>query len=118
MTVVAAIGSGTSLVSRLERFGRQGEHHDGPGPPSRRVDHCLFGCARTLPCSTWPHTHILPRQECSRARVHAPFVAGISGTKERGAYSIVLSGVSGYEDDVDEGDRMCVELRHLVTFPR
>ena len=39
MTVVAAIGSGTSLVSRLERFGRQGEHHDGPGRPSRRVDH-------------------------------------------------------------------------------
>ncbi|KAI0730110.1 PUA-like domain-containing protein [Fomitopsis betulina] len=46
------------------------------------------------------------RRECSEARVHAPVTAGISGTKERGAYSIVVSGVLGYEDDVDEGDRI------------
>ena len=37
--------------------------------------------------------------------MHTPNTAGISGGKS-GAYSIVMSG--GYEDDVDEGDTMCV----------
>jgi E3 ubiquitin-protein ligase UHRF1 len=35
--------------------------------------------------------------------VHAPTVAGISGTVEDGCYSLALSG--GYADDIDLGDR-------------
>jgi hypothetical protein len=38
----------------------------------------------------------------SRAGVHAPTQAGISGSADEGADSIVLSG--GYEDDEDDGD--------------
>lgn len=43
------------------------------------------------------------RQEASLAGVHAPWVAGISGSATEGAYSVALSG--GYEDDIDEGFR-------------
>jgi hypothetical protein len=47
------------------------------------------------------HSHVL-RQDCAKAGVHiAPF-AGIAGSAEHGAYSVVLS--AGYEDDVDRGD--------------
>lgn len=42
------------------------------------------------------------RLELSRAGVHRPNQAGISGSAAEGADSIVLSG--GYEDDLDEGD--------------
>lgn len=42
------------------------------------------------------------RLELSRAGVHRPTQAGISGTGKEGADSIVLSG--GYEDDQDEGN--------------
>jgi putative restriction endonuclease len=42
------------------------------------------------------------RAELSKAGVHTPRRAGISGNAKEGADSIVLSG--GYEDDVDEGD--------------
>ena len=42
------------------------------------------------------------RHDLAAARVHAPLQAGISGDKEFGAESIVLSG--GYEDDEDFGD--------------
>ncbi|KAF4574753.1 hypothetical protein EYR36_006103 [Pleurotus pulmonarius] len=42
------------------------------------------------------------RQKCSAYGVHAPWQAGIHGTAEDGAYSVVLSG--GYPDDVDHGD--------------
>ncbi|KAF7966629.1 hypothetical protein HWV62_37539 [Athelia sp. TMB] len=41
------------------------------------------------------------REDCSNDSIHAPWVAGISGGKNEGAYSIVLSG--GYDDDVDLG---------------
>jgi len=44
------------------------------------------------------------RAELSRAGVHRPTMAGISGAGEEGADSIVLSG--GYEDDRDEGDEI------------
>jgi hypothetical protein len=37
--------------------------------------------------------------------MHAPPTAGIWGGKH-GAYSVMVSG--GYEDDVDEGENMCV----------
>ena len=42
------------------------------------------------------------RIELSLARVHPPTQAGISGSQNEGADSIVLSG--GYEDDKDFGD--------------
>lgn len=42
------------------------------------------------------------REELSRAGVHRPMQAGISGAQDEGADSIVLSG--GYEDDEDYGD--------------
>ena len=42
------------------------------------------------------------RKELSRAGVHRPTQAGISGAQDEGADSIVLSG--GYEDDTDFGD--------------
>ena len=42
------------------------------------------------------------RESLAKANVHAPLVAGISGSKNEGADSIVLSG--GYEDDEDFGD--------------
>ena len=42
------------------------------------------------------------REDLSRAGVHRPTQAGISGAQDEGADSIVLSG--GYEDDEDFGD--------------
>lgn len=42
------------------------------------------------------------RFELSLAKVHRPLQAGISGSQNEGADSIVLSG--GYEDDLDYGD--------------
>lgn len=42
------------------------------------------------------------RAELSRAGVHRPLIAGISGRGREGADSVVLSG--GYEDDQDYGD--------------
>ncbi|TCD63936.1 hypothetical protein EIP91_004746 [Steccherinum ochraceum] len=42
------------------------------------------------------------RKECSESRVHPGLLAGIFGSKNDGAYSVVLSG--GYKDDVDEGE--------------
>jgi len=46
--------------------------------------------------ATWAN-----RMECCRYGVHAPPVKGIHGSKESGAYSIVISGK--YEDDIDKG---------------
>ena len=40
------------------------------------------------------------RTSLSNAGIHRPSMAGIWGSQETGAYSIVLSG--GYEDDIDE----------------
>ncbi|KAF9490559.1 hypothetical protein BDN71DRAFT_168282 [Pleurotus eryngii] len=47
------------------------------------------------------------RQECSAYGAHAPWQAGIHGTAEDGAYSVVLSG--GYPDDVDQADKKAWE---------
>lgn len=44
------------------------------------------------------------REALSKARVHAPLQAGISGSQNEGADSIVLSG--GYEDDIDLGNEI------------
>jgi hypothetical protein len=50
-----------------------------------------------------PQTNVL-RVDCSQDGVHAPLRAGIHGTADSGAYSIVMSG--GYEDDEDYGDTL------------
>lgn len=42
------------------------------------------------------------RQDCSRASVHRPLMAGIHGTEKTGAFSIVVS--CHYKDDKDFGD--------------
>ncbi|CAO1618019.1 unnamed protein product [Parajaminaea phylloscopi] len=42
------------------------------------------------------------RAGASLTAIHAPLVAGISGSAERGCFSICLSG--GYPDDIDTGD--------------
>ncbi|KAF8505941.1 PUA-like domain-containing protein [Russula emetica] len=70
--------------------------------PNRRSgkrihDPRTFGHIPGIPIGTWWES----REECSNDAVHAPWVAGISGSPE-GAYSVALSG--GYEDDVDLGD--------------
>ncbi|KAI0656401.1 PUA-like domain-containing protein [Cubamyces menziesii] len=44
------------------------------------------------------------REELRKAGVHAAPRAGIHGQRDRGAFSIVMSGV--YEDDTDYGDRI------------
>jgi putative restriction endonuclease len=46
----------------------------------------------------------LSRSELSQASVHRPTQAGIAGSAEEGAASIILSG--GYEDDEDWGDEI------------
>ncbi len=42
------------------------------------------------------------REEAAQAGVHRPRQAGISGSTQEGADSVVVSG--GYEDDLDLGD--------------
>ena len=49
-----------------------------------------------------PGDEFTDREELSAAGLHPPNRAGISGSKNEGADSIVLSG--GYEDDEDHGD--------------
>ncbi|GAA5878961.1 hypothetical protein JCM16303_007245 [Sporobolomyces ruberrimus] len=44
------------------------------------------------------------RMEASQAAIHAPVVAGISGSPDAGTWSIAVSG--GYVDDVDLGYRL------------
>ena len=44
------------------------------------------------------------RKEAAAAGIHKPLQAGISGSKDEGADSIVISG--GYEDDFDSGDEI------------
>lgn len=51
-----------------------------------------------------PGTEFESRIELSRTGAHRPTQAGISGTEQEGADSIVLSG--GYEDDFDSGDEI------------
>ncbi|KAI9513217.1 PUA-like domain-containing protein [Russula earlei] len=70
--------------------------------PNRRSgkrvhDPKTFGHIPNITVGTWWET----REYCSNDAIHAPWVAGISGSNE-GAYSVALSG--GYEDDVDLGE--------------
>jgi hypothetical protein len=63
------------------------------------------------------------RAQCSTDAIHAPFVAGISGSSTEGAHSVALSG--GYDDDVDLGYALCVSplfhksasYAHLPSVP-
>jgi putative restriction endonuclease len=58
----------------------------------------LFGEIEGIAPGAW----FKDRDALSKARVHGPTVAGISGGAKEGADSIVLSG--GYADDEDFGD--------------
>ncbi|KAI0265213.1 PUA-like domain-containing protein [Gloeopeniophorella convolvens] len=82
------------VVSKVGR-----DHDRDPNRPSgkRTHDPKTFGHIPGIPVGTWWET----REDCSNDAIHAPWVAGISGSTE-GAYSVALSG--GYEDDVDLGD--------------
>ena len=59
---------------------------------------------------SWQH-----RIQVSEVGIHAPPVAGISGTKEKGCNSLVLAG--GYEDDTDEGTEFSYTGKFLITSP-
>ncbi|KAI0068481.1 hypothetical protein BV25DRAFT_3 [Artomyces pyxidatus] len=63
----------------------------------RAHDPKTFGSIPGIAVGTWWET----REDCSNDAIHAPWVAGISGSPE-GAYSVALSG--GYEDDIDLGE--------------
>ncbi|KAH9994137.1 PUA-like domain-containing protein [Russula compacta] len=77
---------------------RVGHDRDANRRSGKRVhDPKTFGHIPGIPVGTWWES----REDCSNDAVHAPWVAGISGSNE-GAYSVALSG--GYEDDVDLGD--------------
>jgi len=58
----------------------------------------IFGDIQDIPVGY----AFLTRKEAAAAGVHKPLQAGISGSKDDGADSIVISG--GYEDDSDSGD--------------
>ncbi|KAI0311855.1 PUA-like domain-containing protein [Amylostereum chailletii] len=85
---------GPKLVARAV-----GPAHDrDPGRLGKRVhDPKVFGAIPGVKAGDWWES----RELCSNAAIHAPWVAGISGSS-KGAYSIALSG--GYEDDVDLGE--------------
>ncbi|ETW87243.1 hypothetical protein HETIRDRAFT_153833, partial [Heterobasidion irregulare TC 32-1] len=74
------------------------DHDTEPSRPmgKRKYDPKTFGSIPGIEVGTWWET----REACSADSIHAPWVAGISGSSA-GAYSIALSG--GYEDDVDLG---------------
>ncbi|KZT06059.1 SRA-YDG [Laetiporus sulphureus 93-53] len=60
------------------------------------------------------------RLACSDSAVHPGIMAGIYGSKDKGAYSVVLSG--GYDDDEDEGESFvytgCGGSDNKVRFTR
>jgi len=53
------------------------------------------------------------RRALSESRGHLPSSAGICGTPEEGAESVVVSG--GYEDDEDRGDVIITRARAGAT---
>ena len=57
---------------------------------------------------SWQH-----RIQVSEAGIHAPPVAGISGTKDKGCNSLVLGG--GYEDDNDDGNEFLFTGKFLTA---
>ncbi|KAF8265136.1 PUA-like domain-containing protein [Lactarius quietus] len=76
----------------------QDHDRDPRRPTGKRIhDPKTFGHIPGVEVGTWWES----REDCSNDAIHAPWVAGISGS-DKGAYSVALSG--GYEDDVDMGD--------------
>lgn len=63
-----------------------------------RVDGRIFGPIDGVEVGAWWQY----RDDCGRAGVHAPTVAGIFGGEESGAYSVAVS--AGYPEDLDLGD--------------
>jgi hypothetical protein len=55
------------------------------------------------------------RKACHDAKVHRAPMKGIVGTVKEGAFSIVVN--EGYEDDIDEGDVMCVLSDFFIWDP-
>ena len=51
------------------------------------------------------------RMQASEVGVHAPPVAGISGTQAKGCNSLVLAG--GYEDETDKGEELTYIGRYI-----
>lgn len=60
----------------------------------------VFGEIQDIPVGS----SFATRKEAAAAGIHKPLQAGISGSKDEGADSIVISG--GYEDDFDSGDEI------------
>ncbi|CAO1631437.1 unnamed protein product [Jaminaea pallidilutea] len=98
--------------SRVKRFARGGrtrgrQAHYAAAPLRRAArlgtrlhDPKVFGSIPGVSVGDWWAI----RMHCSTSAVHAPTVSGISGNSVEGCFSICLSG--GYEDDVDDGDRV------------
>merc|ERR1712223_2272443 len=76
-------GRGMATAGRTKTNTSIAKHHFGPIPG---IDVGM----------SWQY-----RIQVSEVGIHAPPVAGISGTKEKGCNSLVLAG--GYEDDKDHG---------------
>ncbi|KAI0053788.1 hypothetical protein FA95DRAFT_1508426 [Auriscalpium vulgare] len=92
------VGPGAGRVPKIVVTKVGPDHDREPSRADKRVhDPKTFGAIPGVPVGTWWET----REHCSNDAVHAPWVAGISGSPQ-GAFSIALSG--GYEDDVDLGD--------------
>ena len=60
----------------------------------------VFGEIEGIPVGT----SFATRKEAAASGIHKPLQAGISGSKDEGSDSIVISG--GYEDDFDSGDEI------------
>jgi E3 ubiquitin-protein ligase UHRF1 len=71
--------------------------------PSRlkgpKINGKIFGAIPGVEVGAWWEY----RDECGRAGVHPPTVAGIFGGEESGCYSVAVS--AGYPEDVDLGDK-------------
>jgi len=93
------------LADRRKKYREQQEEraaedtagHVGNKLGKRKHDPKQFGSIPGIEVGAWWET----RAQCSTDAIHAPFVAGISGSSTEGAYSVALSG--GYDDDVDLG---------------
>ncbi|KAF8907031.1 PUA-like domain-containing protein [Gymnopilus junonius] len=77
---------------------RMGQERKSQPPEPEEVQH--FGSVEDIPVLTT----FADRQRCADSGMHRPTQAGIWGSSEYGAYSIVMSG--GYDDDDDEGNKI------------
>ncbi|GJE86087.1 YDG/SRA domain-containing protein [Phanerochaete sordida] len=86
--------TGPRLISESAR---RHEESEVKTPMKRIHNPKVFGSIPGVEVGTWWPT----REACSRAAIHARWLAGIA-EGPHGAYSVALSG--GYEDDVDDGE--------------